>query len=70
MTLDEVPVGFAAPRPGRSPAEASLLEHCRSRLVAFKVPTAVVVVDSVPKNANGKIDREALAAMWQRRTTR
>jgi len=24
----------------------------------------------VPKNANGKIDREALAAMWQRRTPR
>jgi long-chain acyl-CoA synthetase len=64
----EVPVGFAAPRPGRSPAEASLLEHCRSRLVAFKVPAAVVLVDSVPKNTNGKIDREALAAMWQRRT--
>jgi acyl-coenzyme A synthetase/AMP-(fatty) acid ligase len=38
--------------------------------VAFKVPAAIVVVDSVPKNANGKIDREALAAMWQRRAPR
>ena len=66
----EVPVGFAAPRPGRRPAEAALLERCRSRLVAFKVPAAIVVVDSVPKNANGKIDREALGAMWQRRTPR
>jgi acyl-coenzyme A synthetase/AMP-(fatty) acid ligase len=54
----EVPVGFAAPRPGRSPAEVSLLEHCRARLVVFKVPAAIVVVDTVPKNANGKIDRE------------
>jgi len=33
--------------------------------VAFKVPAAVVVVDAVPKNANGKIDRDALAAIWQ-----
>src|SRR5215510_1860809 len=66
----EVPVGFAAPRPGRSPAELSLLEHCRARLVAFKVPGAVVVVDMVPKNANGKIDREALAAIWQRHGAR
>jgi acyl-coenzyme A synthetase/AMP-(fatty) acid ligase len=66
----EVPVGFAAPRPGRSLAEAALLEHCRRRLVAFKVPAAIVVVDSVPKNANGKIDREALGAMWPRRTPR
>ena len=62
----EVPVGFAAPRPGRRPAEVSLLEHCRARLVAFKVPAAIVVVDTVPKNANSKIDREALAAIWQR----
>ena len=63
----EVPVGFVALRPGRRPREASLLEHCRARLVAFKVPAAVVVVDAVPKNANGKIDREALAAIWQAR---
>ena len=66
----EVPVGFAAPRPGRSPGNASLLEHCRARLVAFKVPAAVVVVDAVPKNPNGKIDREALSAIWQRQAPR
>jgi long-chain acyl-CoA synthetase len=61
----EVPVGFVALRPGRGPREASLLEHCRAKLVAFKVPAAVVVVDAVPKNANGKLDRDALAAVWQ-----
>ena len=62
----EVPVGFVAPRPGRDPGASALLEHCRARLVAFKVPAAVIVVDAVPKNANGKIDRDALAAVWQR----
>src|SRR5499426_2388567 len=62
----EVPVGFVAPRPGRDLGEAALLEHCRAKLVAFKVPAAVVVVDTVPKNANGKLDRDALAAIWQR----
>jgi len=36
--------------------------------VAFKVPVAVVIVDAIPKNANGKIDRDALAAVWQRET--
>ena len=63
----EVPVGFVAARPGRDPGEAALLEHCRAKLVAFKVPMAVIVVDTVPKNANGKLDRDALAATWQRR---
>jgi long-chain acyl-CoA synthetase len=61
----EVPVGFVAPRPGRHPDEASLLAHCHARLAAFKVPAAVVIVGAVPKNANGKIDRDALAAIWQ-----
>jgi acyl-coenzyme A synthetase/AMP-(fatty) acid ligase len=66
----EVPVGFVAPRPGREPDGAALLAHCRTRLAAFKVPAAVVVVEAVPKNANGKIDRDALAAIWQRRAGR
>jgi len=66
----EVPVGFVAPRSGRAPREATLLEHCEKRLAAFKVPAAVVIVDAVPKNANGKIDRDALAAIWQRRNDR
>jgi class 3 adenylate cyclase len=61
-----VPGGFVALRPGRSVPEAALLEHCRGKLVAFKVPAALVVVDAVPKNANGKLDRDALAAVWQR----
>ncbi len=63
----EVPVGFVALRPARAPAEAALLEHCRARLVAFKVPAVVVVVAAIPKNANGKIDRAALATLWEQR---
>jgi acyl-coenzyme A synthetase/AMP-(fatty) acid ligase len=63
----EVPVGFVALRPGRSASETPLLEHCRVKLVAFKVPAAVVVVDAIPKNANGKIDRDALTRLWERR---
>jgi acyl-coenzyme A synthetase/AMP-(fatty) acid ligase len=62
----EVPVGFVSARPGRRLEPAALLEHCRSRLAAFKVPRAVLVVDAIPKNANGKVDRNALSALWER----
>ena len=41
----EVPVAFVSLRPGRSAGEPDLLEHCRARLVAFKVPAAVVTVN-------------------------
>jgi long-chain acyl-CoA synthetase len=63
----EVPVGVASLRPGRSVAEAALLAHCRATLVAFKVPAAVLVVTAIPKNANGKIDRQALTTLWEAR---
>jgi len=62
----EVPVGFIVVRVGRWPTEATLLEHCRDKLAAFKVPAAVVLIDAIPRNANGKIDRSALAALWDR----
>jgi long-chain acyl-CoA synthetase len=63
----EVPVGFVALRPGRSAGDGPLLEHCRAALVAFKVPAAVLIVESIPKNANGKVDRHVLAALWEQR---
>jgi acyl-coenzyme A synthetase/AMP-(fatty) acid ligase len=44
-------VGFVVPRPGRQPAENELLEHCRNKLAAFKVPAAVVIVEAIPKEA-------------------
>jgi acyl-coenzyme A synthetase/AMP-(fatty) acid ligase len=63
----EVPVGVVALRPGPGADERALLDHCRQKLVAFKVPAAVIVAPAVPKNANGKVDREALAALWTHR---
>ena len=66
----EVPVGVVALRPGRRADERALLEHCREKLAAFKVPAAVMVAPAIPKNANGKVDREALAALWARRAAK
>ena len=60
----EVPVGFVALRPGRGTPPTALIARCRQKLAAFKVPAAVIVIGAVPKNANGKIDRDALAALW------
>jgi acyl-coenzyme A synthetase/AMP-(fatty) acid ligase len=63
----EVPVGIAVPRPGRHATEAALRAHCEAKLAAFKVPSAVLVIEAIPKNANGKADREALLALWEQR---
>ena len=39
-----------------------VLAHARARLAAFKVPTSVYVVESIPRTATGKVQRRAVAA--------
>ncbi|WOD20208.1 amino acid adenylation domain-containing protein [Paraburkholderia kirstenboschensis] len=41
---------------------AQILQACRQRLPAYAVPQRVIALDAMPLNANGKIDRRALAA--------
>jgi acyl-CoA synthetase (AMP-forming)/AMP-acid ligase II len=40
-----------------------LLAHCRERLAAFKAPKTLYVVDTIPKTATGKLQRQRLPAL-------
>lgn len=42
-----------------------ILRACRERLPAYAVPQRIVILDAVPLNVNGKIDRKALAAQCE-----
>ena len=42
-------------------AEA-LLSDLRARLASFKVPKSVYVIDALPRNALGKVEKPALRA--------
>jgi long-chain acyl-CoA synthetase len=45
----------------REPVSAeALVDHCKAHLSAFKVPQRVVFVEELPRNAVGKITRNAL----------
>ncbi|WP_213301894.1 amino acid adenylation domain-containing protein [Paraburkholderia sacchari] len=48
-------VANATIEPGR------VLQACRQRLPPYAVPASFVIVDSLPLNVNGKVDRRALA---------
>ncbi len=40
---------------------AQILQACRQRLPVYAVPQRIVMLDALPLNVNGKIDRKALA---------
>lgn len=44
----------------RAVETAALTSHCRSRLMSFKCPKKITIVDALPRNAMGKIQRNQL----------
>jgi acyl-coenzyme A synthetase/AMP-(fatty) acid ligase len=59
--------GFLAPAAGVTLEESAVLLHCRERLPEAKAPKSIMLLQSLPKNARGKIDRAALVEMWRNR---
>jgi acyl-CoA synthetase (AMP-forming)/AMP-acid ligase II len=51
-------------KPGVHPTEAELLAAVRSLLTEYKVPTRVRFEASLPRSANGKVDKRAVRALW------
>ena len=57
-------VSFVALKPGSVLTEEQILGHCAARLPPFKTPTRVILRNSLPRTARGKLDRKALTANW------
>jgi acyl-CoA synthetase (AMP-forming)/AMP-acid ligase II len=45
---------------GKSISEDDVMEYCRSKLAGFKRPRSVVFIDTLPRNAMGKVLRKEL----------
>ncbi|WP_330351025.1 class I adenylate-forming enzyme family protein [Streptomyces sp. NBC_00582] len=58
----ELVVAYVQPRPGQTVDPTALQELCAHSLTGFKRPTAYFVVEAIPKNAVGKIDKVSLRA--------
>ncbi len=57
----EVVTAFIVPRPGAEPGlEAALAAHVRARLSPHMAPRSVVLVESLPMTATGKVQRRVL----------
>ncbi len=55
-------VAYVVLHEGRSATPAELREHLAARMPEFMVPSAIVIMDALPLNARGKLDRRALPA--------
>ena len=67
VALEDVPgekrlVAYVVPTVPPGPAPAALRAALRDHLPDYMVPAAVVVLDALPLNPNGKVDRGALPA--------
>ena len=62
---------FVVPRPGAQLQESDVIEHCSTRLSAYKVPKMVELRDDLPRTAIGKALRRLLVAeeLAKRETT-
>ena len=55
--LGEIPALFVVKRGGHDIEARQILDHCRGRLSAYKVPFSVHFVDEIPRTGSGKIIR-------------
>lgn len=58
--LGEVGAAFVVPRSGQVVDRDSLIEFARRTMANYKVPRSVVIVDSLPVNAGGKVMKHLL----------
>jgi acyl-CoA synthetase (AMP-forming)/AMP-acid ligase II len=60
---------FLVRRPGAAMGADSVMTLCRERLAGYKVPRSVEFVESLPRNASGKVlKRELRSPFWSGRT--
>ena len=61
--LGQAVIAFVSAMEGSSISEAQIKKLCKDKLEAFMVPKHVRFLAELPKSANGKTDKKALAAL-------
>ncbi|RDW20197.1 o-succinylbenzoate--CoA ligase [Oceanobacillus arenosus] len=59
----EIPVAYLSFNNGSTKSEREIKTYCQKRLAKYKIPKNVVILDELPKNATGKIDKSRILEM-------
>ena len=54
---------YVVVKPGESLTEGEVIQYCREKLAAYKVPKEISFTEALPKSAVGKVLRRELRAM-------
>ncbi len=61
----ETPVAVVTPSdPASPPSEDEIIAWCKDRLASYKKPTAVRLIDALPRNASGKVLKTVLREQY------
>lgn len=63
-TFGEIVIAYVAFRSVFTGNPVALNEHCAGRLTRYKRPSTINIIDSLPKNAVGKVDKLKLRELW------
>jgi fatty-acyl-CoA synthase len=55
---------LVVPKPGATLTAEEVIAHCRTRLARYKVPKSVIFVESLPRNAAGKVLKRELRRLY------
>lgn len=61
----EAVTAIVVPKQGKTIHEEEIIDLCKRELAAFKVPKAVILLESLPKTPTGKILKRDLRKMYQ-----
>ncbi|MBS4211701.1 MULTISPECIES: class I adenylate-forming enzyme family protein [Neobacillus] len=56
----EVPKAFVVPKEGRTLTEEDVLTYCKTKLAKYKLPVELDFLDTLPRNASGKVLKHVL----------
>jgi malonyl-CoA/methylmalonyl-CoA synthetase len=63
--LGEAVVAVVTPKPGASLDETALIAGIKDRLARFKQPRCIFIVDELPRNTMGKVQKNLLREQYR-----
>lgn len=61
----ETPRAIIVPKPGQEATQDDILAFVRTRLARYKCPTSIIFVQSLPRNASGKLLKRELRRLYK-----